>query len=524
MDKFQKDIAELLNKKKTAPFLFVGSGVSRRYLNAPTWKELLSKFAPNHFNSYVTKSTTRKYPEVARMIASDVNEELWNLPETDPFALRFKDQCVKLCSALRFRIKEYLERLATIDSDDFEHIKEELELLKQLKVDGVVTTNWDLFLESTFSKFKTYIGQNGLLTSSTHSIGEIYKIHGCISKPESMILTDEDYDEFNRKNPILAAKLLTIFTEHPIIFIGYSLSDENIKDILTTLLSCYDPESIEKLKENLIFIEWDEDPKCTPEILTQSILLDRASNIWIPITKVRTHYYSPIYKAINQFERQIPAHLLRAFKDQFYQIITTENPEKKIYVASSEQIEDGDFSDVEFVCGFGVIANHSDAGFEGYDISHILDDYFIEDKKFDRDKLISITIAGISGYIPVYKYFSTFSTEEVERLLRIKYNKPKYKKIEPINQKQSKNKNKNKDGYRGYKLAAKGKTFKDIIEQEDLKKALLIIPFVNKTSNEDLEELYLYLQKAYIKDKDMLKLNSNFRKCVAHYDYLKYKV
>ncbi|MDT1838087.1 SIR2 family protein, partial [Acinetobacter baumannii] len=80
--------------------------------------------------------------------------------------------------------------------------------------------------------------QKELLFSNPQQIAEIYKIHGCASKPESLVLTNEDYIDFNARNPYLAAKLITLFVEHPIIFIGYRLSDPNIQGILRAIASC----------------------------------------------------------------------------------------------------------------------------------------------------------------------------------------------------------------------------------------------------------------------------------------------
>lgn len=88
-------------------------------------------------------------------------------------------------------------------------------------ITGIITTNYDgLIEERIFSKYKyqKFIGQEELIFSSITGIGEIYKIHGCYSNPNSIIINEEDYKSFDEKYDYLAAKLLTIFMEHPIFF------------------------------------------------------------------------------------------------------------------------------------------------------------------------------------------------------------------------------------------------------------------------------------------------------------------
>jgi hypothetical protein len=131
----------------------------------------------------------------------------------------------------------------------------EIEALKNVVIEGIITTNWDTLLEQVFpDQFQKYIGQKELLFSTTQEVGEIYKIHGCCTDPDSLVLTDSDYRNFHKNNPYLAAKLLTIFIEHPVIFIGYSMSDENIQEILTSI-TCLSREHLDKLQDRLIFLQ-----------------------------------------------------------------------------------------------------------------------------------------------------------------------------------------------------------------------------------------------------------------------------
>ncbi len=137
-------------------------------------------------------------------------------------------------------------------------MSEEIECLKRVgnkSIAGVITTNYDSLLEGVFSDYTRFIGQEELIFSQIQGVGEIYKIHGCCTKPDSIIINEDDYVDFQEKNPYLASKILTLFLEHPIVFMGYSIGDENIRNILRAIVRCLSKEKIEVLKERLIFIE-----------------------------------------------------------------------------------------------------------------------------------------------------------------------------------------------------------------------------------------------------------------------------
>lgn len=232
----KEEFLGILKTKKSAPFLFLGSGFTKHYLNTPKWDELLQHFSSKPLGQYSSTLGTEDLYVIASALAKDVNEEFWrkiqNEPECDEHrfvsSIRSQDDYLKLI------ISKYLLDY-TIDGIPEKSISE-LNFLSSINIDGIITTNWDDLAELVFPKFKTFVGQEDLLFSDVQNVGEIYKIHGSILDSRSLVLTKEDYDNYNSKNAYLAAKLITIFVEHPVVFIGYSLNDPNVQNLLETMM------------------------------------------------------------------------------------------------------------------------------------------------------------------------------------------------------------------------------------------------------------------------------------------------
>jgi SIR2-like domain len=314
----EEQLFQHLTSFHTAPFLFVGSGISRRYLGLEDWQGLLRHFAEltDRPYEYYRASGAGYEPAIASEIARELHSIWWQAKKFENSRSQYRTETLNRESALKIEISRYLESKSTPVRGSAE-LDEELRLLQTVTVDGIITTNWDLFLELMFPDFRVYVGQEELLFSATQGIGELYKIHGCCSKPNSLVATSADYQKFNQRNPYLAAKLLTVFAEHPIVFMGYALNDQNISEILQSIASCLTTQNIDQLRDRLVLIQWNPEER-NFRVQDSTIVTDGYN---IPVKTIITSNLTPIYRALGRLARKFPAALLRRLRQHVYELV-----------------------------------------------------------------------------------------------------------------------------------------------------------------------------------------------------------
>jgi len=142
----------------------------------------------------------------------------------------------------------------------------EIEKLRDIQPHAIITTNYDEFLETIFNhdddgdeydeeRYKVIVGEQ-ILENQQNSVGEILKIHGTSSEPDSLILTKDDYEEFNSRKRYLSSKMLTYFAEHPLLIVGYSATDSNVRRILSWMNQVL---SEGEVAEDIYFLEYERD-------------------------------------------------------------------------------------------------------------------------------------------------------------------------------------------------------------------------------------------------------------------------
>lgn len=95
---------------------------------------------------------------------------------------------------------------------------------------AIITTNYDRLIEDSFNDEAAVIVNDTDVFIARQTKSRIYKIHGDIRNPKSIVISSSDYsNQYNRdfKDPFWASVIAEISSRH-IIFLGYGYEDENV--------------------------------------------------------------------------------------------------------------------------------------------------------------------------------------------------------------------------------------------------------------------------------------------------------
>lgn len=308
------NIGDFIGSFKNHPVLFVGTGISLRYLmNSFTWDGLLAHISQQlkgneefylDIKSRHYKNGKFDYPKIATELEAEFNRVLIDDRNgvfkeiNDMFFENMKRNNV-IVSRFKLYITELIKRSA-LRSDQTEEINALRKVRKN--IGSVITTNYDDFIEVIF-EFDPLIG-NDILLSNPY--GSVYKIHGCVNDPLKIIITEDDYQTFDERYELIRAQLLSLFIHSPIIFLGYNIGDRNIKNILKTIFTYIDlntPEA-DKVRQNFLLVEYDKG-STNHEVTDHDIDIDGMATI--RINKIKTDDYMEIYKHLDTLNLPISA-------------------------------------------------------------------------------------------------------------------------------------------------------------------------------------------------------------------------
>lgn len=314
----------VLDDSGSRPILFAGSGLSRRYLDSPDWIGLLKKLI--ELNpiikmpiGYYTQNTKNDYPAVASAMVEEYQTYAWEHYDEEIFPKELYNPSFSKSIFLKHKISEFLDSLTTSFSIEHHPLFAELNALKKLNPHAIITTNYDSLLERLFPKLNVVTGQQVIRRKEATNIGHILKIHGSTSKPEEIIISTEDYELFHSKQKYLTAKLLTYFMEHPVIFLGYSITDSNIKSILADISEIVSGDT-DEVVNNIWFIEWKKeevDPGFKPPT---DKLIDLGGGKSIRINYMLVQSFEKLYESLYQ-DTAMDINILRDLQNNIYNIV-----------------------------------------------------------------------------------------------------------------------------------------------------------------------------------------------------------
>lgn len=198
--------------------LFVGSGFSKEVLkrslfDALSWDELLKKCCENlevfEVNESNFGSKNISYPELASKICTEYAKKKGM--DFYQASIELKKEIAKITGwyPKEERRKKYFDYLNSMD------------------LNWIITTNYDLVLETVFA------GKGQMLTPKDQLIKQretvpIYHLHGVRIDPSSIIITQQDFVSLFRPNDYRQFKLPLLIKESTVLLVGYGLGDINV--------------------------------------------------------------------------------------------------------------------------------------------------------------------------------------------------------------------------------------------------------------------------------------------------------
>lgn len=421
-----KNALERLADGNRLPVLFVGSGISKRYLyKYPDWNGLL-EMAFRKYNSDIFQLRKHKDSLIRKGLSDfEINTRLATIIE-DEFNAAFFDRKIKLnignsknpnwvrkgISPFKMYLASYFKKAVLYKRED---LRLELEKFRQLKtkISAVITTNYDLFLEKEIfpNDYAVFVRQSDLFGSDVYNIAEIYKIHGSATDANSIVITEADYKSFNDSRKLIIAKMLTLFSESPIVFMGYSFTDENIQSIIVDFLSCLSDNQLENIHNHFIFVSYKKHESSLVQIHRT---ITTASGDDIPITEICTDNFGLVYEILNRITPSISPAKVRETKRVIKSIVDASitSAQAESVIVGIDDLSQVDLSSKPLAIAIGYKENILNKfGYGLFEDDLIFEDILYDNQNFDSDSMCIDRFKSLpyTRLLPVFKYIKNAS-------------------------------------------------------------------------------------------------------------------
>lgn len=258
--------------------LFVGAGFTKAVaansiansnrMKAYSWKELLQKCATE----------------------LNVNEDLfshgWSYSECATQLCKMSSKTENDYPKAVQKLKENISILTSIypSKDCAAYYKD---MLNDLLINWIVTTNYDTVLESIFAGESISLGPTESLIKVKNLI-PIYHIHGIHTLPATIIITNEDYVTLFRPNDYRQARLPFLMKESVVLMMGYALGDINVATAVDWSCNFYTNQN-NSYSSSIIQLHYTSNPRECPYIDTTGVTVIDIENFESFFQSISSH-------------------------------------------------------------------------------------------------------------------------------------------------------------------------------------------------------------------------------------------
>lgn len=245
---------------------FIGAGFSKAVLNdefneiALSWGELLEKVSKELSVDYenIWKEGV-SYPDIASQICKKHSDDSGKSYEQSLREL--KKEIAKLTSWYPDKSQRSIFSPC----------------LNELNLSWVITTNYDMVIESLLTGGSVPLGPNDPLMAP-NGIVPVFHLHGVRTNPDEIIIAQEDYVGLFRPTEYRQIKLALMIKESTTLILGYGLGDVNVLTALDWSKNVFRNAS-ENYPNEVIQVVRKENPKEEPYRDRNSVIIIETSSL-----------------------------------------------------------------------------------------------------------------------------------------------------------------------------------------------------------------------------------------------------
>lgn len=196
---------------------------------------------------------------------------------------------------------------------------------------------------------------------------------------------------------LINAKILSNLTEAPIIFLGYSISDENIRGLLRDFSKNLDLDILDAANR-IAVVEYKKDVTTLNEVVSEISDLD------VHYTKISTDNFKEIYNNISSVDQGISPHEISKYQAMFKKIIEVNGQKGELDTVLTSYVNVNKLptkiKDKNIIVAFGT----RDIIIKIPSTTEYLHEYFFEEKHYPVEIMLSaIARSATSATLPIKK-------------------------------------------------------------------------------------------------------------------------